>query len=96
MGQSQDISKGCLSFKAEKSGGRKVGKRPALLMLQDSMVSMATPAAFSSLGGCHKETVDITTTSWWGEAVAGGVVMGVDVTTTLCGEGGREVTGGRP
>lgn len=46
----QDTSRVCLSFKAEQSGGRKVGKRPALLMLQDSMVSMTTPAAFFSLG----------------------------------------------
>lgn len=49
-GTEQDTSRGCLSSMEEHSGGRKVGKRPALLMLQDSMVSMATPPAFSSLG----------------------------------------------
>lgn len=45
--------------------------------------------SFPPWGGCHKETVDIATASWRGDGVVGGVVMGVDVTTTPGGEGGR-------
>lgn len=41
-----------------------------------------------------KRLVDIATTSWQGEGGVGGVVMGVDITTTLGRAGGREVTGG--
>lgn len=49
-GTEQDMSGGYLSFMTEHFGGRKARKRPALLMLQGSMVSMATPPAFLSQG----------------------------------------------
>jgi len=39
----QDMSGDSLSFMAGHLGGRKVGKRPALLMLQGIVVSMAAP-----------------------------------------------------
>lgn len=49
-GTEQDVSGACLSFMAGRFGGRKAGERPALLMLQEGMVSMATPPAFPYQG----------------------------------------------
>lgn len=49
-GTEQDVSGAYLSFMAGHFGGRKAGKRPALFMLQEDMVSMATPPAFPYQG----------------------------------------------